>query len=169
MKSEPTLIAERRLIERAVRNCSRFALEAEVLNGRADFVEMKIDEYMHMPIFTVYEIKVSMSDFYSPNGHNFVGDYNYYVVPKEMYEKIKYKPEIQYEGIGVYVIGEDNIRLKKKCKRRKSWYTMNFEQRMRTMSNLLKHWCTGSMYKHMERLGVTLANMDEPIGGNIGE
>lgn len=46
-----------------------------------------------------YEIKVTKSDFYSRNGHNFVGTFNYYVMPHELYEELK--DEIP-NGIGVY-------------------------------------------------------------------
>lgn len=50
--------------------------------------------------FYCYEIKSSVEDFHSPNGHNFLGDYNYYVMPEEIYEQVKV--EIPY-GVGVYV------------------------------------------------------------------
>lgn len=39
--------------------------------------------------FYCYEVKSSVEDFHSKNGHNFLGDYNYYVMPKEVYEQIK--------------------------------------------------------------------------------
>lgn len=41
------------------------------------------------------------------NGHNFLGDYNYYVMPKEVYEQIK--KEIPYQ-VGVYVPDGMNYR-----------------------------------------------------------
>lgn len=50
--------------------------------------------------FYCYEIKSSVEDFHSSNGHNFLGDYNYYVMPEEIYEQVK--AEIPY-GVGVYV------------------------------------------------------------------
>lgn len=50
--------------------------------------------------FYCYEIKSSIEDFHSKNGHNFIGDYNYYVMPLEVYEKVK--DEIPYR-IGVYI------------------------------------------------------------------
>ena len=50
--------------------------------------------------FYCYEVKSSVDDFHSKNGHNFIGDYNYYVMPKEVYEQIK--QEIPYR-VGVYV------------------------------------------------------------------
>ena len=36
--------------------------------------------------FYCYEVKSSVEDFHSKNGHNFLGDYNYYVMPEEVYE-----------------------------------------------------------------------------------
>ena len=50
--------------------------------------------------FFCYEIKSSAEDFHSKNGHNFLGDYNYYVMPEKVYEQVKL--EIPY-GVGVYV------------------------------------------------------------------
>lgn len=50
--------------------------------------------------FYCYEVKSSVEDFHSKNGHNFIGDYNYYVMPKDVYEKVK--GEIPYE-VGVLV------------------------------------------------------------------
>lgn len=50
--------------------------------------------------FYCYEVKSSVDDFHSKNGHNFIGDYNYYVMPEEVYEQIK--QEIPYR-VGVYV------------------------------------------------------------------
>ncbi len=38
-----------------------------------------------------YEVKSSVEDFHSKNGHNFIGDYNYYIMPEEVYEKVKKK------------------------------------------------------------------------------
>lgn len=54
-----------------------------------------------------YEVKSSVEDFHSKNGHNFLGDYNYYVMPEEVYEQIK--KEIPYQ-VGVYVPDGMNYR-----------------------------------------------------------
>lgn len=50
--------------------------------------------------FYCYEVKSSIEDFHSKNGHNFLGDYNYYVMPEEVFEKVK--DEIPH-GVGVFV------------------------------------------------------------------
>lgn len=62
--------------------------------GRVDYMTMDFKD-----IFRCYEIKISKSDFHSEHGHNFVGNYNYYVMPKELFEEVK--EEISKE-IGVY-------------------------------------------------------------------
>lgn len=50
-------------------------------------------------VFRCYEIKVSRADFHSSVKKSFVGHYNYYVMPKALYEDVK--DEIPAE-IGVY-------------------------------------------------------------------
>ncbi len=57
--------------------------------------------------FYCYEVKSSVEDFHSKNGHNFLGDFNYYVMPEEVYEKVK--DEIPY-NVGVYVPDNMNYR-----------------------------------------------------------
>lgn len=57
--------------------------------------------------FYCYEVKSSVEDFKSKNGHNFIGDFNYYVMSEEVYEKVK--NEISY-AIGVYVPEKINYR-----------------------------------------------------------
>src|SRR5690554_588329 len=51
-------------------------------------------------IWRCFEIKVSLSDFRSKAHNTFVGHFNYYVMPKELYEKVK--NEIP-SHVGVYV------------------------------------------------------------------
>lgn len=38
---------------------------------------------------TCFEIKISLSDFKSKNGHNFCGNYNYYVVPIDICNEVR--------------------------------------------------------------------------------
>ena len=57
--------------------------------------------------FYCYEVKSSAEDFHSKNGHNFLGDFNYYVMPEAVYEKVK--AEIPYK-VGVYVPEKMNYR-----------------------------------------------------------
>lgn len=64
--------------------------------------------------FYCYEIKSSVEDFQSKNGHNFLGDFNYYVMPRAVYEVVK--DRLPY-GIGVYVPDGSEIRSIKQAKR----------------------------------------------------
>lgn len=50
--------------------------------------------------FYCFEVKSSVDDFHSKNGHNFIGDFNYYVMPEDVYNAVE--AEIPY-GIGVYI------------------------------------------------------------------
>lgn len=56
--------------------------------------------------FYCYEIKSSVEDFKSKNGHNFIGDYNYYVMTRETYLKID--SSIPWE-VGVLIIDEGDL------------------------------------------------------------
>ena len=69
---------------------------------RVDYMEFRpvnntISGIEHGDVY-VYEIKSSVEDFHSKNGHNMIGDYNYYVMPEEVFEKVK--TEIPY-AVGV--------------------------------------------------------------------
>lgn len=66
--------------------------------------------------FYCYEIKSSVEDFHSKNGHNFIGDLNYYVMPMDVFETIK--GQIPY-NIGVLVPGEWGLLKSVKKARRK--------------------------------------------------
>lgn len=41
--------------------------------------------------FRCYEIKVSVADFYSKAHKSFLGDFNYYVIPEELLDKLREK------------------------------------------------------------------------------
>ena len=58
--------------------------------------------------FYCYEIKSSVEDFHSPNGHNFLGDFNYYVMPEDVYLVVE--KEIPWI-IGVYCPTPENTYL----------------------------------------------------------
>ena len=65
--------------------------------------------------FYCYEVKSSIEDFHSGHGLNFVGDYNYLVMPEKVYETAK--KEILYY-VGVYVPdGTTDLKCIKKAKR----------------------------------------------------
>ena len=49
--------------------------------------------------FTAYEVKSCLADYRSKNGHNMIGDKNYYVMPMELYKKVV--QELPH-NVGVY-------------------------------------------------------------------
>ena len=53
-------------------------------------------------IFRCFEIKSSVSDFYSKAKKTFLGHYNYFVLTKEVYDKVK---EDIPSYVGVYING----------------------------------------------------------------
>lgn len=65
--------------------------------------------------FYCYEVKSSVEDFHSPNGHNFLGDFNYYVMPQKVYDTVR--TEIPY-GIGVYCPDETGLHSVRNARRR---------------------------------------------------
>lgn len=71
---------------------------------RVDFMEFKPLNNTISGIekgdFYCYEVKSSIADFHSKNGHNFIGDFNYYVMPEEVFAAIS--NEIPH-FVGVYV------------------------------------------------------------------
>lgn len=57
---------------------------------------------------TCFEVKITVSDFKSENGHNFHGNRNYYAVPVEIYDKVK---DLVPQGIGIIVFYPDSAHM----------------------------------------------------------
>ena len=69
---------------------------------------------------TCFELKVTKADFKSGNKLSFIGNRNYFVMPEELFEKVK--PEIPSE-IGVLVPDEwGGLKTVKNCKRQEMLY-----------------------------------------------
>lgn len=65
--------------------------------------------------FYCYEVKSSVADFNSKNGHNFIGDYNYYVMPEDVAEAVN--SQVPW-GIGIMVPDKyGSLRVWKKARR----------------------------------------------------
>jgi hypothetical protein len=54
-------------------------------------------------IFICYEVKSSIEDYRSPNGHNFLGEKNYYVMPMDVWNRLTGKDALPSYNIGCYV------------------------------------------------------------------
>lgn len=86
-------------------------------------------------IWRCYEIKVSKADFHSKASKTFVGHFNYYVMPKELYEEVK--DEIP-KHIGVHT-GTYCIKNAKK-------------QNLSVDENILKDSLIRSLYRDADKL-----------------
>lgn len=64
--------------------------------------------------FYCYEIKSSVEYFHSKNGHNFIGDLNYYVMTEELFNAVKC--EIPF-NVEVLVPNHNSLQVKKKVHR----------------------------------------------------
>lgn len=69
-------------------------------NERVDLLSYEL----YGKIWRFFELKLTVSDFHSKNKITFLGHYNYYVIPKSIYEKIS--NEIP-DWVGVYTIHEN--------------------------------------------------------------
>lgn len=105
-------------------NCDpRFYIAKEVTFDYASVHPVRVDYMKFKPVnntvsgiekgdFYCYEIKSSVADFKSKNGHNFIGDYNYYVMTAETYSQVK---ELVPYDIGVFTIDEKELMHEATC------------------------------------------------------
>ena len=86
---------------------------------------------------TCYECKITLADFKSENGHNFHGNRNYYVVPKEIVENIA---SLVPDDIGIITYhGHNYMRVYKECK----YKEIDNELKCLLLYNAMKKWCDG--------------------------
>lgn len=93
MKTEETLRLERAIRLSTGKLGTYGCFEVTIGTERVDY--MTVDT---KGVWRCYEVKVSKADFHSPCAKTFCGNYNYFVMPDALYEKVK--DEIP-EGIGV--------------------------------------------------------------------
>lgn len=103
-----------------------------------DFLTMDSDSE-----FRCYEIKVSKEDLYSNANLSFYGDYNYLVVPEDLYEDalLFVKERYGIKGkVGILVYGNDGVIYSRlRCFKQK----LRIEQRVANMYNMVR---SGSRY-----------------------
>lgn len=92
---------------------------------------------------TCYEVKITLSDFKSENGHNFHGNENYYCVPVELAPKIA--PLIpSHVGILAYSEGAATAGLRKY--KPAAWQEVPAETMCQLLYNAMKKWCDGAVF-----------------------
>lgn len=96
-------------------------------------------------IFRCYEIKVSKADFYSDNMLSFLGHYNYFVMPLELYHQVKEDIE---DFVGVYIPEDGKLVSVKRSKKRE----------LKVDKDLLKDSMIRSLYRESEKV---ISNQDE--------
>lgn len=65
--------------------------------------------------FYCYEVKSSEEDFKSKNGHNFIGDFNYYVMPEILFAMVR---GLLPYYVGVFVPDDGGLRCARKARRK---------------------------------------------------
>jgi len=86
-------------------------------------------------VVVCFEIKVSRADFKSKNGHNFVGNLNYYVVPAELQPKIM---DLVEDGVGVLAYLHEGEYRGLRRKKDATYREMTDEQQKWMILNVLK-------------------------------
>lgn len=90
-------------------------------------------------IWRCYEIKSSVQDFNSGHHITFVGHFNYYIMPKELYNKVK--DDIP-DYVGVYVSQGRCLVSVKKAKK----------QKLKVDEELLQYSLMKSLYRDVEKI-----------------
>ena len=157
MKTPLTLEIEQALIKKCKGTAQRYALEVSFKNGFVDFATATFSWQEQKPIIKFYEIKVSLNDFKSANGHNFGADENYYVMPIELLNEIIEKDAslLQFKE-GIIVFENETLKLKKE---QDSMYffgkkKITIEDRFYLLDQILMRWVNGSMSNDKELLEV---------------
>lgn len=99
-------------------------------------------------VFRCYEIKVSKSDFMSEAKKSFLGDFNYFVMPRELWDKLTAENNellraYLFSGVGVIVptVRQDRLEVVRKPKRKNIALHEKFhmmESMMKSMSRYVK-------------------------------
>ncbi|MBD5081849.1 MAG: hypothetical protein HDT44_08835 [Ruminococcaceae bacterium] len=104
-------------------------------NGNCRGCVFKRNRHILGILTTCFEVKITVSDFKSANGHNFCGNYNYYVVPIGIYKAIE--PLVPKDiGIIVYYSLTNRMRVR----RTSSFKEVNSDDLSLLLYNALKKW-----------------------------
>lgn len=152
-KSDLTHEITNHVIKKFGIGATRYATEVHIYYGNneygyIDFLTAKMDELINtpgIPKITCYEIKITWSDFNSENGHNFVGDENYYVLTKEVYERLMKEPQPLWgkEFVGIYVYNNGRLYKKKETNKRYPFKGPTITRRFELFDSILQRWIAG--------------------------
>lgn len=104
-------------------------------------------------IWRCYEIKASKSDFYSDAKHTFVGHYNYYVMPLQVYKEVMHDIP---KDIGVYIDGQY-------CKKNPRKRELGIDEQVLKSSlirSLFREYEKSYMIENMEALQTARRSLD---------
>lgn len=111
-KTDLTVLLEQKIFQHTYKTGTFSCFEVTIGFGGIERVDYLT--YDTQGIWRCYEIKVSKADFYSEAAKTFVGHYNYYVMPFELYEEVK--DDIP-KHIGVYTYQNKTLSCQKKSRR----------------------------------------------------
>lgn len=104
-------------------------------NKEGEFFQ-KEKQYVIDVVIVCVEIKISLSDFLSKHGHNFVGNTNYYAIPADLYSQVKDKipPDIgillYYDGLNYHGIRKKKeAKLKQLSSEQQKWLILSASKR----------------------------------------
>lgn len=86
-----------------------FASEVTLRDGLVDYGRVDYVVFDQLKTWRFYEVKSSIEDFKSKAKWTFMGNYNYFIMPVDVYEKVK--ADIP-SNVGVYVANKDYTKLK---------------------------------------------------------
>lgn len=119
-----------------VYGCYEVCLGAGYGDEYVDFMTMSSTN-----VFRAYEIKISLSDLKSKAKLSFCGDYNYIVLPEELYQKETVKEELKYytaRGIGILLYRERLDHKYISRERKPGKFTLNIGRRVELMHYMIR-------------------------------
>jgi hypothetical protein len=87
---------------------------------------------------TCYEVKITLSDFKSEHGHNFHGNENYYVVPKELAPKIE---SLVPKDIGILTYHKTSRSEGLRVYKKSGWREVPDDVMVRLLYDAMRKWC----------------------------
>ena len=165
MKLPVTIEIEEALCKRFKGTAERYATEIPVSyihgvvlkSGIVDFVTARHNYINDTPVINCFEIKISFADMKSVHGHTLVGDDNYYVLTKELYnEIIKKEPNLIHGDMGILIYEKGHLREIRNSQPRYFMKKLSIESRFRILDQMLMRWQNGRNIEIPSELGKQL-------------